>query len=70
MTEIGEQMAWFRRQSGMSVNELANKSGVNRQTIWNLESGNCRTRYETIKLLLAAMGYDLVAVKFREGEQK
>ena len=68
MTQIGEQIRYFRTNAGLTINQLAEMSGVNRQTIYHIEKGQNGGQYETIKLILEAMGYSLVAVKWKEKE--
>ena len=63
---IGEQIRFFRTNAGLSLNELAEKSGVNKYTIYHIETGQNGGQYETIKLILEGMGYSLVAVKWKE----
>ena len=68
MTEIGEQIRQFRTAEGLSIRQLAEKSGVNHQTIYCIEKGQNSGQYETIKTILEAMGYSLLAVKWKEKE--
>ena len=65
---IGDQIRYFRTNAGLSINKLAEISGVDRQTIYHIEKGDRNGQYETIKAILEAMGYSLVAVKWKEKE--
>ncbi len=48
---LGERLQRFRREAGLSQEELAKKSGVGRVTIVRIESGDQSPRYETLVAL-------------------
>ncbi len=55
---IGESIGLLRRRRKMSILDLAEKSGVNRNTISQLENGeSANVTIETLKSIYAAMGH-------------
>jgi transcriptional regulator with XRE-family HTH domain len=54
-----------RRARRMSQRELAERAGVPRSTVDRIESGRTSARFETIAVLLAAAGFDLLIVDWR-----
>ena len=67
---IGEQIRQLRTEAGLSVNALSEMSGVNKYTIYHIEKGQNSGQYETIRLILKAMGYELYAIRFKEREDE
>ena len=49
-----------RRFRQLTQRQLADRSGVSRQTIWNVERDNNNTMLFTFEKLLEAMGFELV----------
>ena len=49
-----------RRFRPLTQRQLADRSGVSRQTIWNVERDNNNTMLFTFEKLLEAMGFELV----------
>jgi PAS domain S-box-containing protein len=59
MFNVGYQLRRFRRRSGLTLDQLAAASGVDRGTISRIELGHVSPRIETIGLLCQAMATDL-----------
>lgn len=48
-----------RMKKGFSQRELADRAGVSRNTIMQIENGDCTPNLETMKKLCSALGVDL-----------
>ncbi len=61
--EIGKRLQNLRRRKGLSQGELAERSGISRASITNLERGGAGdVRAETLARLAAALEVDLTAL--------
>lgn len=56
---VGERLRWLRERHGLTQQELAEKSGINRVTISKIESGHVEPRAKTLTRLLEAIGVEL-----------
>lgn len=54
--ELGNKINELRRQRGMSIRELAERSEVNKATIVNLEKGRFSPRYEIVERIVKELG--------------
>ncbi len=54
----GEKLRAARDRKALTLRELAEASGVNYSTIWQLESGRRDARPSTIRKLVAALGIE------------
>ena len=59
MFNVGAQLRRMRRQSGLTLDQLASTSGVDRGTISRIELGHVSPRIDTISFLCEAMGTGL-----------
>lgn len=57
--ELGNTLAEFRKQRGLSIRELAERSEVNKATIVNLEKGRFSPKVETLEKLLNELGAEI-----------
>ena len=63
----GEIIRFCRSKSGMTLQEVALRCGVNAATISNMEhNSNCKV--ETFDRVLNARGYDIEVLPIDEGE--
>jgi transcriptional regulator with XRE-family HTH domain len=51
-----------RRAAGLNQGELAAKAGLSRMTVQKIEAGNIDPRISTLRVLLRALGLDVVLV--------
>lgn len=56
---IGNIVRTFRKKQGLTEEQLAEKSGVSRQVIRNIESGTGNPTLSTLDKLGAALGVEL-----------
>ena len=54
--ELGNKINELRRQRGMSIRELAERSEVNKATIVNLEKGRFTPRFEIVERIVKELG--------------
>lgn len=54
--ELGNKINELRRQRGMSIRELAERSEVNKATIVNIEQGRFSPRYEIVERIVKELG--------------
>lgn len=54
--ELGNKINELRRQRGMSIRELAERSEVNKATIVNLEKGRFSPRFEIVERIVKELG--------------
>ena len=56
---LGEQLQNLRKKAGMSMEEVAKKSGIAYTTIYNIERGIIATspKTETVAKIFDALGY-------------
>lgn len=54
--ELGNKINELRKQRGLSIRELAEKSELNKATIVNLEKGRFSPKVETLENVLKALG--------------
>lgn len=60
MIDVPNIIRECRRFRHLTQKQLADRSGVSRQTIWNVERDNNNTMLFTFEKLLEAMGFELV----------
>lgn len=58
MTNLGEKIKEIRIQKGWSLDELSNRSGVAKTTIWGIEKGS-QTSYDKLRKIANAFEIDL-----------
>ncbi len=56
---LGEILTEIRKSKGWTQEELVSESFVSVRTIQRIESGEVTPRYSTVKILLAALDYDM-----------
>ena len=56
---IGARLKELRKTKGLSITELAEKSGIRQSNISRIENGNAVPRLDTLCALAAAMGKKL-----------
>lgn len=56
MSDFACRLRSLRESKGLSVAELAKKSGLNRQALYRLESGEREPSLETARKLAGALG--------------
>ena len=64
-TGAGAILRDCRKKGGVSQRDLAERSGVASTTICNIEIGNVNPRFDTLEILLNALGYK-ITVKSKE----
>ena len=57
---LGKKLKQIREAHGLSVNELAQMSRVNKSTIYGIEQGKVNTRLTTIEKFSIAMKYPAI----------
>ncbi|GGH14907.1 helix-turn-helix domain-containing protein [Sphingobacterium alkalisoli] len=55
--KLGQYLAELRKNSGITQEEIASRSGVNVRTVQRIETGDVTPRTFTVKAILAALGY-------------
>lgn len=66
---IGEKFRQIRKTRRFTIEALVTKSGVNRTTIWKIETGGVSPTTDTLQKLADAMGVS-VAVFFENCDDK
>lgn len=56
---IGDKVRQLRKSHGWTQQELADKAGITKQTVWNLESARSAPGTGTLMKLADALGVDL-----------
>lgn len=56
---IANRIQFFRQQKGITVNKLANLSGISQSFLRDVELGNKKPTVETVSLLCDALGITL-----------
>ena len=56
---ISERIRFFREQKGLTVNKLANLSGISQSFLRDIELGSKKPTVETVSLLCDALGITL-----------
>src|SRR5690349_19543988 len=59
LLQIGEQLREARKQRGLYKNALAEKAGINRNTLHNLESGMGNVELNTLLAVCEELGLDI-----------
>ena len=59
MIDAAEIIKGCRKVRRLTRTQLADRSGVSRQTIWNVERDNNNTTLYTFEKLLEAMGFEV-----------
>ena len=59
MIDIPKTIKEYREFRHLTQRQLADKSGISRQTVWNVERENNGTTVYTFEKLLNAMGFRL-----------
>ena len=59
MIDAAEIIKGCRKFRHLTRTQLADRSGVSRQTIWNVERDNNNTTLYTFEKLLEAMGFEV-----------
>lgn len=58
-SHIGDQVAKIRKRNGLTIEELANKSGLNPLRVAQIEAGQVRATPDELYALKTALGVDL-----------
>ncbi len=61
--KLAANIILLRRKKGMTQQELADKSGVSRRTIQNIEAGTVSPRLDLLEKLAEAMGHTVKLIK-------
>ena len=59
MIDVPKTIKEYRQFRHLTQRQLADKSGISRQTVWNVERENNGTTVYTFERLLNAMGFRL-----------
>ena len=59
MIDVPKTIKEYREFRHLTQRQLADKSGISRQTVWNVERENNGTTVYTFERLLNAMGFGL-----------
>lgn len=59
MIDVPKTIKEYRQFRHLTQRQLADKSGISRQTVWNVERENNGTTVYTFERLLNAMGFGL-----------
>lgn len=59
-TELGEQIKHAREACGWSQKELADRAGIGKTAMFDLEHGNPGVRYNTLTAVLDILGFAVV----------
>lgn len=62
----GDQIKDLRTQSGLTQEDLAEKTGLSARTIQRIESGNAEPRVKTLKLIASALEVDFAVFESSE----
>lgn len=57
--DVAKRIKYFRERKGITVNKLANLSGVSQSFLREIELGNKKPTVETLSALCGAMGISL-----------
>ena len=68
MIDVPKTIKEYREFRHLTQRQLADKSGISRQTVWNVERENNGTTVCTFEKLLNAMGFRLDIVPLGEGK--
>lgn len=68
MIDVPKTIKEYREFRHLTQRQLADKSGISRQTVWNVERENNGTTVYTFEKLLNAMGFRLDIVPLDEGK--
>jgi len=56
----GQIVRTARENRGLTVMELADKTGLNFSTIYTIENGKCSPKMDTMLLIMDALDYDII----------
>lgn len=62
MPKLTNELAVARRAAGLSQEELATKSGLNRKTVNRVETGAIDPRLSTLDMMARTLGLDMMLV--------
>lgn len=57
--DVAERIKFFREHKGITVNKLANESGISQSFLREIELGNKKPTVETLSVLCDALGITL-----------
>lgn len=63
LAEIGETIRLRRKELHMTQKQLADKSGLNNVTVCDLECGRHLPRFDTLEMVLKALGLKMEIVE-------
>lgn len=66
LEEIGDQIARWRRDRGLTQAQLESKAGLAHNALSRIENGQVSPRLTTIERIAAAMGLSFEELQFRE----
>lgn len=68
MIDVPKAIREYRQFRHLTQRQLADKSGISRQTVWNVERENNGTTVYTFERLLNAMGFrlDIVPIESKD----
>lgn len=67
--EMREKIKLIRLAKGWSQKKLAEKAGINANTILNFENGKTSSSIDVVMCILNAMGYTLEIVKIKKEDR-
>ena len=72
MIDVPKTIKEYREFRHLTQRQLADKSGISRQTVWNVERENNGTTVYTFEKLLNAMGFrlDIVPLESKDDWRK
>lgn len=65
MIDVPKTIKEYRQFRHLTQRQLADKSGISRQTVWNVERENNGTTVYTFERLLNAMGFEIEIVPMK-----
>jgi transcriptional regulator with XRE-family HTH domain len=68
--ELGKKIAELRKAKGLTQEELVSKCNITVRTLQRIESGVVRPRSYTIKMLFAALDYNIYKLSGSDSEKK
>lgn len=64
--DSGELIRLCRKQAGLTIAQLSEKSGVDSTSLWAYENGRYMPRFDKVMWCLKACGFDLELIRIKE----